>query len=148
MKNNLIFTTQGRYSNKPIIFEFAIVAILGVCFMLIFPNALDSLIGWAISAVFIILVCIPVRRHLQIKKSYINIYNDHIEGLAVPEKCFTINDASTKFFVVYKDITHTDSQQNIVKIYTVNGCYLVQAVQCEQQVIDIIKQQKELDIQQ
>ena len=131
----LIFSTKGFYGKGACIFYI----ILSFLFCPIF--AIDSVITKIITLVYIALMCIPIGKNYGLYKSYIDLYEDHIEGTTTPNKVFGAKQSMKTFNLNYNEITHLSYKKNIVIISFGSGTYEVQAKSSEQKVINIIKQQ-------
>lgn len=140
----LIFSTKGLYTSKNLILPLFLYIFASVCLFIGYPNLLDSIIGYIIAMGFILIFIFPFSRAIQIKKSYIELYEDYIVGFSIPKKYFSFTPDACNFKLHYSDITHITFQKGIVEIYFQNGSYLVQAKDCEQKVIEIINSQKSL----
>lgn len=136
MANNPIFSTKELYSGKKYIVPLLLYAVGACCLFIQFPNILDSALGYVIGTAFLMVFIYPFTRSTQIKKSYIDLYEDHIEGFSVTQSYWT-NDACS-FSLTYDQILNVESQKDIVKIYFNGGNYLVQATECEAKVCEII----------
>ena len=134
MKENIIFTTKGLYNNSNVIIAFVVYAILAT--IMCFTMSMYSLVFWLLMILFII----PYTRATCMKKSYIELYEDHVVGFSVPDNIFS--GTASEFKLDYTDITHVEIQQDTVKIYFNGGSYLVQAKGEENTVNKIIQEHK------
>ena len=137
-----IFSTKGRYSNSGVFIAIIIYIIAYGGFLLKFPNALESPISYLVTMCAVPLFGAPLTRALQMKKSYIELYDDYITGFTVNKNSLSFSEKPCQFSLRYTDIIHTNYQSGIVEIYFSGGSYCVQAKGCEQYVIDIINSQR------
>lgn len=128
--HNLIFSTQNIKS-KPVWGIWVFVIIFPIMAFLCLPLFWASLAtGFAIGTAIVGFININ-----KTKNSYINLYNDKIVGIDLKGISFELQ---------YNEVTRCDFQTNSVRIYWNGGCYAVRTPNCEQQVINIIKQQQTL----
>lgn len=91
-----------------------------------------------------IVLSIPLVKNIGMVKSYIEIYEDHIEGVSIPKKIFGgLNEIYT-FSLNYEEISSVSSKKNIVVLNYSGGIYEVQAKNVEQKVTNLINKQKKL----
>lgn len=135
----IIFSTKNRYNGTNYIIPLVIYVIGMVLFFYQFPHVLKSPVGYVITFGVMSLFIYPFTRSMQIKKSYIEIYEDHIEGVSIPDKN---NSMSCTFNLEYEQISNIEIQTGILKIYFSGGSYLVQAKDCEEKVVSYIKERQ------
>ena len=133
MGTNLIFSTKGL-PKKPV-WSILVVVILApiMCFICL-PSGFAIIISG-----FIIGICIFAFVQINYaKKSYIDIYEDKISGVA------TISMTTIFFELRYNEIIRLDRQDGVVRIHVQNGCYIVNAPNCEQKVINLIEERRRM----
>ena len=130
MDEKLIFTTNGLCKTS------ILPAVLGGFGLTLIGLLAFSWIGFLLTLFFmIIIVSVCVSKQMAMKNSYIDLYESVVKGK-------TINDGVNTFELSYADITNVAYQNNIVRIYFNGGEHLVQATNCEQKVVDIIKERR------
>lgn len=140
--NNIIFTTKGRYGKAYLILAIiaAVLAVIAAVITLFYLSFLLPIVGYFIG--------IRLARHIGRVKSFVELYDNHIIGLTLPKNLFLGIRGMRKFELSYADITHVEQSRDVVIIYAHGNKYKVSAKQCEQQVMDIIKQQQAIMQQQ
>lgn len=141
MTNGLLFTTKGKYSGGWTMFACITGLVLSVSIFIanivisiLLPVFLldDIFIVLAISIMFVFSIY-GLMKLDRIKKSFIEIRTDNIEGISIAQKSFRLQ---------YNQILHLERKDNVVVIYFQGGNYEVQAYGVEQQVVNLIQQQK------
>lgn len=96
----------------------------------------------------IVMLCIAQSKQPALNNSYINIYDDHIEGVSVPNP-LTISNANSgkRVNFNYDEIERIEAQatNHGVTIYTKYEKYDFQTPKCADMVIRVIKRQMDND---
>ena len=74
MENKLIFSTKGLYGKGLLILW---IILYFCCFPIFY---IDSAISYLITIAYILVISIPVNKEQCMRKSYIELYDNHIEG--------------------------------------------------------------------
>ena len=137
--NRLLFSTKGLYNGivLPLIIYIAGI----ICFFTMFPEAMTTPLGYIISLLMVSVFIKPFLDSVNLKRSYIELYDCYVSGQAVPENSF-VNNTPIKFNLRYEDICNVEIQAKKVKIYFFGGSYTVQANGVESDVANIIQIQK------
>ena len=139
MYNKLIFSTKGIHGIGGIIGIIVVVLLFAPIFAIYSsPLAIMLTLGYACIASIIL------SKELGMRKSYIDLYEDHIEGKTMPEKWFGAINEMRSFQLEYTEITQVTSKTNLVCIVCLGIEYIVQAEKCEQKVIQIINEKRHL----
>ena len=89
-----------------------------------------------LSVIWIAVMAYRMAKESSKKKSYVEIYTDKVVGVDT-------NSDNAYFVIKYSDILRIDSQKDTVRIFCVGGSYTVRTSGSEQQVVQLIYQQKE-----
>lgn len=138
MNKKVLFTTKGLYSSSNVVIAFILCLVLALTISITY--SMHSVLFWLFASIFVI----PVWQARAMKKSYITLYEDHVVGFTVPQKYFSANVETCEFKLNYVDITHIETQTDLVKIYFIGGSYLVQAKGEVDTVSKMIQERKAL----
>jgi len=129
----LIFSTEGLVSKA----GFIVLLVIACLFIPII--SLDSAIGLIIFVIYIAIASFLLNPVQCMYKSFIKLYDDHVEGYAIPQTTFKSIKDMSNFSLQYKEITYVNYKKDVVIIHFKGGTYEVQAKGVEQKVIEIIK---------
>ena len=135
--SRFIFSTKGLYGKKVVVFWIVFAVIMAPIIAIKYSGLTILLL------LFGFLLGIPVVINVRIQQSFIDLYDDHIEGKAIPKN--RLFGQHESFRLNYNEIGHISYKTNIVTISFNGGTYEIQAKGVEQKVIEIIKQQKILN---
>ena len=130
MDKTPIFSTEGLCGIGNVVFV-VICTFIGA-FIITFSFPEFSVVYWLL----LIIVCIPFTRTLNMRRSYVKLYDDHITGYSMPKN--NMSNGACEFHLRYSDITHINAKTNIVEIFFSGGSYLVQAKGVESKVVEMI----------
>lgn len=139
-KSKIIFSTKGLYSST--ITPLLIYIIACVCFFYQNPNALSTTGGYVITMIILMIFLLPYMKSNQMKKSYIDLYEDFVTGVSIPQNSLFNAEISCTFHLGYEDILNVEIQKDIVKVYFAGGTYSVQAKGVEETVAKIIREKR------
>ena len=140
MQNNLIFSTKGLYGKGLMIF----LIIILICCCPIFM--VDSIISKIVIFGYTVFCCAIIGREWGLHKSFLDLYDDHIEGKTIPKKLISFNGSSNEmqsFELKYSEITQITYKKYIVIIHFAGGEYQCQAKNVEQKVVNLIRNKKQ-----
>ena len=143
--NKELYSTKGLYTSKKLLLPLLLYIVAEICYFTLYPNALKSVLGYVISLIVLLVMIVPFGKALQMKKSYVIVYDDRVVGCCVPKKILT--EGHTNFTLLYQDITHVIQQTNVVEIFFNGGSYVVQAYGVEGHVAALIRKNKEQYLQ-
>ena len=138
------FSTQKLYPISLVIAPCIAIGVIALCIVINLVELASPLLLMLISIGCGALLGLPIVKAVGLRKSYIEFYEDHIEGIAVPSKLFGGLNEMRSFELKYDEIITTSSKKDIVTIAYNGGNYEVQAYKSEQKVIKLIKHQKHL----
>ena len=142
--NKPFFSTQNLYPVSLVVAPCVAIGVIALCTIINVVKLDSQLLLMIVSIGSGILLSIPIIKSVGLRKSYIEFYEDHIEGVAVPSKLFGGLNEMQAFDLKYDEIVTTSSKKDVVTIVYNGGSYDVQAYKCEQKVIKLIKHQKYL----
>ena len=129
--NDLIFSTQSIQS-KPVWGIWIFVIVFPILAFIALPVLWASIVtGFAIG-----IAIVGFTKINQTQKSYVELYSDKIVGVDIKGVSFELN---------YNEVARCDFESELVRIYWNGGYYAVRTPNCEQKVINIIKQQQAID---
>ena len=142
--NKPFFSTQNMYPVSLIVWSCIGIGVLALCIIISIVETASPLLLMLISIGCGVLLGVPIVKTVGLRKSYIEFYEDHVEGVTVPSKLFGGLNEMQSFELKYDEIVTISSKKDVVTIVYNGGSYGVQAYKCEQKVIKLIKQQKYL----
>ncbi len=131
--NDLIFSTQNIKS-KPVWGIWVFIIVFPIMAFVVFPILWASILsGFAIG-----ITVVGFTKIKQTQKSYVELHSDKIIGIDIKGVSFELQ---------YNEVARCDFASETVRIYCNGGYYVVRTPNCEQKVINIIKQQKAINAQ-
>ncbi len=134
-RGKLLYTTKGKLKKSTglIILSIALILIMVIGF------TLDNIIAWIFLILCGLSIINPTLRALAEAGSYVNVYENIIEGVAIPEKKIKSPKDLITFSLPYNEVTHLKSVGNTnLIIHTENRRYIVQANTVVSKVYDLI----------
>ena len=138
-KGKLLYSTKGKYSSIGIVIGIVLYIVGAICFYASFGNFSTSAPSPIIAFIPLCLFMMPLINAMNMKRSYVEIYENELIGFSLPKNSF--NGKCGKFSLAYDKIISIEYQRDTVTFKFTSGEYTVQAKKCAHNVVNLCKQQ-------